>query len=829
MILGGAVAYWYFISGLSTNPPGFYLDESGGAYNAYLIATTGRGEFGTWFPLYFQFYTESNIQYSNPVHIYLMAQMYLFAPPSTLSARIFCATLMFIATILLGVLATRISGRRSIGIIIALTAMATPWIFEPSRLVLEASVYPLALSMFLLFVYNAFHRDEWRWADSVFIGLTLGVLTYAYTIGRFLGPVLGFGLLMLVKNWRQLLGVIKTGIVYTISLVPFLWVYFSNNAAVTGRFNSVTWVDMSQPWSVLWDRFYDAYSTDISLKFLLDEGDPLTRHHIPGSGELLAATFAVAMVGIVVILFRHWRQRWWWFLIYGLLLGIVPGALTVQRFHSLRTIAFPVFLLLLTVPAMMSLLGPPKADKQTYDTFADWLDALPARFIDAIVEWRRMIFNRRLLGAIILTVILILTFNQADDFQTRFRDIGPTRGSVYDQAYLPTLEEALAQPDRPIYLEDGFWGPAYIHAYWYATTLGVSLSNFIHLAEREKPPLGSVVLSSNNSCDNCEVLSRRGSYLLYRTSERPGMTDVSTLTPTPPVQPAPAPTAVPNELPKPTIIGLDMKTPRGIAVDDAGTIYMADTGNSRVVKLSAKGEVLTLIGPGSGGELSEPTGVALNSAGDVYVVDATRKSLLKFHPDGTFIRQWNGAETGFGALSDIAICGDKLLYLADRERGRIVKFDPDTGAKTEWGKAGEGEGEFKILSGIACTEKNVYVADTQNDRIEVFDTAGNFVRQWSVDQWGKYIWNHPDVAVDESKDLVFVTNGWLHQVLMFDLNGALIQSLESTPDVRVNNPSAIVFSDTKRGRYLYLLNTAKDAVDTGPPSIFVFDLSKSKK
>ena len=39
MVLGGAVAYWYFISGLSTNPPGFYLDESGGAYNAYLILT----------------------------------------------------------------------------------------------------------------------------------------------------------------------------------------------------------------------------------------------------------------------------------------------------------------------------------------------------------------------------------------------------------------------------------------------------------------------------------------------------------------------------------------------------------------------------------------------------------------------------------------------------------------------------------------------------------------------------------------------------------------------------------------------------------------------
>ena len=56
--------------------------------NAYTIATTGRGEFGDWFPVYPQFYTESNVQYSNSVHIYLMSLMYLFVPPSTWSARL---------------------------------------------------------------------------------------------------------------------------------------------------------------------------------------------------------------------------------------------------------------------------------------------------------------------------------------------------------------------------------------------------------------------------------------------------------------------------------------------------------------------------------------------------------------------------------------------------------------------------------------------------------------------------------------------------------------------------------------------------------------------
>lgn len=824
MLLGGALTYWYFISGLSTNPPGFYLDESGGAYNAYLLATTGRAETGVWFPLYPQFYTQSNIEHSNPVHIYLMAQMYLVIPPSSLSARIFSATMMYIATILLGILGYRISGRRSIGIILALTAMATPWLFETSRLVLECAVYPLTVAMFLLFLYNATRKDEWKPYEYIAIGISLGMITYAYTIGRLLGPALGFGLLMFVRNRKILFSVIKSWVVYFVTLIPFLILYFSNGSAITRRFNNITYVNFDKPWLQLWHEFSDAYLTDISLKFLLDEGDPLTRHHIPGSGELLTATFAVALVGIVLVIVRHRRERWWWFIIYGLLLGILPGALTVQRFHALRNVAFPVFLLVLTVPAMMWLLGPPKADKRRYELFSEWLDALPARFIDVVLEWRRTVFNARLFGGIIMALVLILTFDQAYDFQTRYRDIGPTRGFVFDQAYLPTLEEALAQPARPIYLEDGFWGPAYIHAFWYGTTMGVDPSNFLHLPEGEKPPIGSVVLSSNTSCDNCEVLSRRGSYLLYRTSTRPGMIDAPQ---PPPAQPAPAPTADPEDLVKPQIIGLDMKNPRGIAVDDAGTIYVSDTGNSRVTKLNSKGEVLSLIGPGSGGDLSEPTGVAVDAAGDVYVADANKKSLFKFHPDGTFVKQWN--ESGFGALSDIAICGDKQVYIADRERGRIVKLEPESGGKIEWGSVGEGNGEFGVLSGIGCASGNIYTADTQNDRIEVFDTVGNFVRQWSVGQWAKYIWHRPDVAVDENGKVAYVTNGWLHEVMMFDLNGSLLGLLQTAPGAGFNNPSAAVVSDTKRGRFLYVLNTGRDVVDTGPPSIYIFDLSKIKQ
>src|SRR5207237_10210889 len=76
------LAFALYINGLSKNPPGFYVDESGIAYNAFLIANTGNGEFGQRFPLFFQFYTNGWTQWANPTQIYLLAIPFRFFRPS---------------------------------------------------------------------------------------------------------------------------------------------------------------------------------------------------------------------------------------------------------------------------------------------------------------------------------------------------------------------------------------------------------------------------------------------------------------------------------------------------------------------------------------------------------------------------------------------------------------------------------------------------------------------------------------------------------------------------------------------------------------------------
>lgn len=512
-IVFGGILYSWYISGLSENPPGFYLDESAGAYNAYLLARTGSSERGEM-PIIPQYYTDSKTETANPVHLYMLAVMYRFVPASNLAARIMAASTVFLACILLGVLAYRLSARRSIGVIVTLIALATPWLFEASRLVLEVFVCPLAFVLLLLFLERARRRGVWSLSDQILLGLSLALITYSYTIGRLLGPLFGLGLLMFVRSWRDLFNVVKTGVFYVIALWPFLYVYFTDNSRITKRFNHITYVNFDKPWGQLWTEFSESYLQDISLTFLLDKGDPLLRHHVPGMGGILAGVFALAMVGIAVALIKYRRDPFWWFVIFCLLASVLPGALTTQRFHFLRIIGFPVFLTVLTVPAMMWLLGDKVRESRTGQSFSEWLDSQPER----IISW---FFDRgwswsRAFGKAVLVVILILVFDQAYEFQTQYKTAGPSRGFYFDQSYPEALNAALARPERPIYLEDGTWGPAYVHAYWYSTQMGVDLSNYVHLGDYDKPPIGGLVLSSNSDCKQCEVIGRYGSYLLYK-------------------------------------------------------------------------------------------------------------------------------------------------------------------------------------------------------------------------------------------------------------------------------------------------------------------------
>ena len=120
---------------------------------------------------------------------------------------------------MLGLVAARASGNRRIGWIIAVSALLTPWLFEIGRLVFEVALFPLVLGVALLVVQRVSTKPRWSPWEIVALGVAFGLLTYTYTIGRLLGPLLAFGLAIFATRSR-LPSIVATWVVLGVVLIP---------------------------------------------------------------------------------------------------------------------------------------------------------------------------------------------------------------------------------------------------------------------------------------------------------------------------------------------------------------------------------------------------------------------------------------------------------------------------------------------------------------------------------------------------------------------------------------------------------------------------------
>ncbi len=255
--------------------------------------------------------------------------------------------------------------------------------------------------------------------------------------------------------------------------------------------------------------------------------------------------------------------------------------------------------------------------------------------------------------------------------------------------------------------------------------------------------------------------------------------------------------------------------PRGITVDAAGNIFVADTGNSRVQKFDATGKFLAAYGEkgDAAGQLMEPNGVAIDAAGNIYVTDAKMHKLLRYKTDGQFDKEWNGPSAGnFYGPRDLVIGPNKMIYVIDQGGTRICKFDPAADLWTTWGSSGSGEAQFNEPSGITIGGGNVFVADANNNRLQVFDLEGKFIRQIAVPVWESASSNYPDVVYDENKKLLYVTSGKTNEVLVFDAEGRQIDSIRVAGDIAFSNPSSIVIQIEGKSRRLLIMNTGSSRV-----------------
>jgi DNA-binding beta-propeller fold protein YncE len=192
--------------------------------------------------------------------------------------------------------------------------------------------------------------------------------------------------------------------------------------------------------------------------------------------------------------------------------------------------------------------------------------------------------------------------------------------------------------------------------------------------------------------------------------------------------------------------------PQGLAVDGAGNVYVGDTGNQMIRQITPAGVVTTLAGStnygsanGTGASASfwNPQGVALDNATNLYVADSFNNAIRKITPAGVVTTlagtagsfgsaDGTGAAARFWLPQSVAVDTNGNVYVADSASGTIREIASGAVVTTLAGSASTGSADgtgsgarFYWPSGAAVdTSGNSYVADTENSTIRTVTSAG---------------------------------------------------------------------------------------------------------
>nr|WP_322054507.1 peptidyl-alpha-hydroxyglycine alpha-amidating lyase family protein [Paraburkholderia bannensis] len=203
----------------------------------------------------------------------------------------------------------------------------------------------------------------------------------------------------------------------------------------------------------------------------------------------------------------------------------------------------------------------------------------------------------------------------------------------------------------------------------------------------------------------------------------------------------------------------------GVAVNSHGHIFVLSRGNTSGPAYGAAAAQLFEFAPD--GRFVREIGkhlyawsfahtVKIDRHDNIWVTDKGSDMVIKFTPQGrvamVFGRKQEAAdeetaplkhpnpplpaEPGrFRQVTDVAWDSNDNAYISDGYiNSRVAKVDKDGNWLKSWGDRGKGPGQFHTPHSIAVDAQNrIYVADRSNRRIQVFDTEGTFLRQFTID------------------------------------------------------------------------------------------------
>lgn len=216
-------------------------------------------------------------------------------------------------------------------------------------------------------------------------------------------------------------------------------------------------------------------------------------------------------------------------------------------------------------------------------------------------------------------------------------------------------------------------------------------------------------------------------------------------------------------------------------------------------------------GTSGGSKFNHPWGIAVDENGDVFVADSGNDRIQKFSSTGQFLAEWGTTGTDDGQFSEpagIAAAAGNVIYIADSSNHRIQKFTNVGGHLLTWGTLGTNDGEFQRPQGLAVNRSDgrLYVSENLNPRMQKF-LDSTHLATLQLDAGGPYYGR--GLATDD-QDLVYVSAYGKDQIIRlaspsiegraYGTSGSENGQLKSPNDVAVDADGNVFVADRGNNR-----------------------------
>ena len=172
-----------------------------------------------------------------------------------------------------------------------------------------------------------------------------------------------------------------------------------------------------------------------------------------------------------------------------------------------------------------------------------------------------------------------------------------------------------------------------------------------------------------------------------------------------------------------------------VAVDSQDRVYVYSRSQHPMVVFDRNGNFLTSWGDDI---LKDAHGIFIDADDNIYCTERLTHCVHKFTCDGEL--QWTLGSPGiprppgvpFNKPTDLAIAPDGCFFVSDGYGNfKVHKFSPEGVLQLSWGEPGIGPGQFDLVHSVwVDRDYNVYICDRENNRVQIFDGEGTFLREW---------------------------------------------------------------------------------------------------